>query len=852
MSFDACLAKLRDEGVIDDIRARRFQAEYDRLNSAYRKTMGAVAAADMAGRDALSALEYKAATDRRQKSIQIRTQQGLLMKLRDHLSAGGDIRHFAVAVMEHHEAVQGSAGVENVRGALYKLAWSRMNGFLDRYRRNILGQLRNTAELENIVRALRGEKVDDPAATEMAAAVADTMEWLRQSFNREGGDIPKLDKWGLPQSHDAFGIAKAGLAEWKAFIRPLLDPASMIDRTTGKAFADDNALDEALTAAWRNISSEGMDGAIPGAFTGQGKIANRRSDHRFFVFKDADAWLTYNRRFGGGDVLDAITGHIDGMTRDIAAMRVLGTNPGQTIRWLGDVMRQDALPDPKGGATIATGKKAGKSAAEMQRMWDYYSGALTAVPPEYRGQARFFSGLRNWNVASKLGSAALSAIPTDPVFKMFTARFNGLPVAGQLGNWLKTFNPADAAHREAAAHAGLIFNEMTARGEQMWREGRLNIHEITRRGADALLRATLLTPHTVAAKQALGLGFMKDWADNASTSFDALAAPKQMALERYGIDASDWDRLRETPVHEQGGVRILRPGDLARGSSGGDQAAMDSAIKFFALIDSEGRFDTPGELLRAQTAVATLGGSVRMNRGTIGGELLNSATQFKTYSAIMMMTHLQRALYGRGGMGRLQYGLGLPIALTFGGVIATALIDISLGKDPPPLSNSETWWRGFVRGGGLGIAGDLASASLADQGGTTGPIAGFVTGPTLSTLVDPAVELTIGNIGQAARGKETNWQREALRAANKNLPGGNAWYARLAISRLMTDQLQEMVDPDYRQAWSRMAKRAHEQRTDYWWAPGADLADARAPDWANVFAPPPEPDPADLQGESIQ
>lgn len=845
MSLNACLIRLQAEGKLDAERAQRMRGEYERLNRAYGKRMGAAVAEQQASTDVLDALGHQLRTQRRQAMLQIQSQRKLLEGLTDHIATAPDLNwgqsrfsstkagNYAVSVMEHHEGAFGSIGVENQRGALFKLAWAKMDGFLGRYSRDMLGRVRNGTELRDVVHELRGEGTGNGNAREMAAAVRDTLEWLRQEFNLAGGDIPKLANWGLPQSHDALEVAKASFEGWRDFIRPLLNPAEMIDKSTGKAFASEDALDEALDAAWKNISSEGMDGQVPGAFTGQGKLANRRADHRFFVFKDADAWLSYNERFGSGDVFDAITGHIDSMTRDIAAMQVLGPNPAATVRWLGDLLRQDALPTVGGGKALPLEKGASVAADRLQSMWDYYSGALTMVPPEHRGTARIFSGLRNWNVATKLGSATVSAMSTDPMFMGMTAKFNGLPVTGELGNWLKTFNPADPAHRAAAESAGLIFSDMIQRTERMWREGQgMNVHELTRRGADAVMRGSLLTPHTVAGKQSIGLSFMKDWADHAEVPFARLDEPKRLALQRYGIEAADWDRLRAVPRADNGGISLLRPGDLARR---GDRADIAAATKFFALIDSETRFGLPGESLRAQAAVATWAQGVTIKRGRVGGELLHSMTQFKTYSAIMVMTQLQRALYGRGGMSRLQYGLTLPVLLTLGGYLANSLHDISQGKDPAPLADDLTFYRAVARGGGLGIVGDLISAGAAGERATSGPVSGFIVGPTLSSVVDPAVSLTIGNIGEAAQAEDTRFAAELTRQLRGMVPGNNVWYARLAYNRLLADQLQELADPRYRQSWRRMHRRAAEQGSQFYWAPG-DALPERAPDLTNITA----------------
>jgi hypothetical protein len=824
VTFLACLARLQAEKTIDRERADRFAAEYERLRKSYAKSMGQVAAEDLASREAMDALEFQALTERRQKTMQIRTQQNLLLEAQRRLEAGTRADHFAIAVMDHHEAVPGLPSVENTRGAIERLAWSRMDGFFERHGRDMLGRVRNEAELDDVVRALRGERVESPEAMGTANAVRDTFEFLRQQFNAAGGAIAKLKDWGLPQSHDALEVAKAGYAEWRAFILPKLDWQAMTDQTTGKSFASEEALEPALEAAWRNISSQGMDNAVPGSINVRGKLANRHTDHRFFAFRSADDWLAYNQRFGVGSVFDAITGHIHSMSRDIAAMQVLGPNPAATVRWLGDMLRKDALPTVEGGQNLPLSAKAGRGAKTLQDLWDFYSGEMTRISPENRTMARAFSGVRNWNVMSKLGSAFVSALPTDPMFSGVTAAFNGLPVMDGLHTYLKTFNPADSAHRDAALQAGLVFAEMTGRAERLWRDnGSLNTHELTRRGANMLLDATLLTPHTVAAKQAIGLSFMKDWAENADSTFADLAEPKRLALERYGIDAADWDRLRSVPAHEQGSVRLQRPADLARSD---DPEGIASAVKFMSLIDAETKFGVPGESLRAATAVETFLG--RAERGTIGGEIKHSMAQFKTYSVVWAMTHLERSLYGRGGLSRAQYALTLPIFLTLGGYIADSLIDISKGEVPSAELTPLRLGRAMARGGGLGILGDLVSQGLSGNKGTQGPVSGFLVGPTLGAVIDPITAVTLGNIGAAASGKDVHLTSELIRQARTAVPGSNAWFLRVAMNRLLLDQLQEMADPNYRQSWKRIERSAQERGSTFWWKPGAATPDIDA------------------------
>jgi hypothetical protein len=43
-------------------------------------------------------------------------------------------------------------------------------------------------------------------------------------------------------------------------------------------------------------------------------------------------------------------GHIDGMSRDIALMEILGPNPAATVRWLKDMIEKSAELDASPGS----------------------------------------------------------------------------------------------------------------------------------------------------------------------------------------------------------------------------------------------------------------------------------------------------------------------------------------------------------------------------------------------------------------------------------------------------------------------------------------------------------------------
>jgi hypothetical protein len=125
-----------------------------------------------------------------------------------------------------------------------------------------------------------------------------------------------------------------------------------------------------------------------------------------------------------------------------------------------------------------------------------------------------------------------------------------------------------------------------------------------------------------------------------------------------------------------------------------------------------------------------------------------------------------------------------------------------------------------LQGGGFGIFGDFLSSTQNRFGGGFG-----------QTLAGPMAQ-DFDALADIPTSKKPAWA--AARLARQELPGGSLWYAKLAFDRLVTDQIQEEIDPSYRQSWRRMEKRARDQRTEYYWAPGETAPD-HAPDLANML-----------------
>lgn len=805
MSLSTCIAGLVSEGKIGKAQA----AEADRLYGEQLKVlegqMGMMAAAELATERAMAALRAQQLRREMLAALSIKTRQRIEADMAgfDGGASEGPVNPLA------GPAFLGSdrrATYSNVEGR-WKAVRARAHGMIDTiladHSTNVLGKVRNKAQLTDIVRELFGKDTGNLAAKELADAWTRTAEMLRQRFNAAGGDIGKMEGWGLPQSHDSEAVRAAGFDGWRSEILPKLDREKMIDASTGRPFTDDT-LDQVLKDSFDKIRSNGWSAREPGA-TGQGSLANRRGDARFFVFKSPDDWMDYAEKFGSGTAYDAMMGHVDGMARDIAMMEILGPNPASTLSWLKDTLTKSAETDTAPGSKAAD--RAFAASKQIDRLYDELSGGSQRA--ENRRLALAFSALRSWQTAAKLGGASLSAV-TDLAFQTATRKFNGLPAAGMLADYAKLMKPGSIEDQKLAVRLGLIAEEWAGRTAGQSRAmGEELTGETSRRLAEGVLRVSGLNRWTQAGRWAFGMEFLGAITDSRGKSFDQLDPAFRRAFERYGIDAGQWDKIRKTPVQTDRGTDWIKPQNIE------DRALGDRVME---MIQRETDHAVPTPDVRTRAMINRLS-----PRGTLAGELIKSAFLFKSFGISVMMQQAQRAMEMSGGS-RARYLASLAVGSTLMGAMAIMLKDLAAGRDPREAikdgkPSPEFWMASLLQGGGFGIFGDFLRSSTSRSGGG---LAAAATGPVLSD---------VQALGKLATSE--NPAGDALKLLRSQVPGGTLWYARLAFDRMIADQLQELVDPNYRKSWRRMEKWAAEQGTDFWWAPG-DMAPERAPDLSNA------------------
>lgn len=817
MAISDCLIRGIDGGEIDPDLARPALELFEKLEAEYRGSMSPGEASRRASVDTVEAVRRDISERRRQAGLQIERTQALSKHLQDFRNARGeeDFASATIAVIGRDQLSSFSsveARAEAIRGRLH----ARMDEVLSTFRRDLLGRVRERALLENMVREAFGEATGDAAAKEMAAAWREGAEFARVKFNASGGRIPSRTDWGMPQMHDPLAVRKVSYETWRDFVVGRLDPEKMIDEITGLPMRGER-LELALRDVYETIKTDGFVKLRPGPGAGR-KLANRNTDHRFLVFKNADTWMEYQNRFGKTDPYSIMMGHLDRMARDIALLEVMGPNPAATMRWLEQVSeKQAALKDAAEGTSRGL-EKAKARLNTARSMYEYTRGATNA--PVDGLVARTFAGTRSFLQSMQLGAASISAI-TDINFMRLAAKHAGIPQAKVLGRYAKMLSPVVTEDQKLAVRLGLIAENWSSVAAAMARyTGEVSGPEISRRVADSVMRLSGLSPMTQAGRWAFGMEFMGFLADNAGTPWAQLPKNLQRTMKAYGFGGDTWDIMRRSPLYEHEGATFLRPEDIISRMDLSPKHAEDLGTRLLEMIQTETEYAVPSSSLRGRAMLLD-----DAKPGTFKGELLRSFAMYKNFGVTLLFTHVRRMAL-KSGADRLSYATDLLISTTIMGALALQLKEIAKGRDPRDMTAPGFWGAAMLQGGGLGIFGDFM---LSDVNRFGGGLAGTFAGPVVG-FADDVRRLTLGNALQFAANEKTNFGAELTNFFRRYTPGGSLWYLRLAYERAVLDQLQKQIDPRAgRRMRSLERKRRREHGQGYWWSPGK-IAPKRAPE----------------------
>ncbi|WP_062203475.1 hypothetical protein [Aureimonas sp. AU12] len=859
MPFIDCLNSAIEQGAITRAEGEALNRDFETKYAQKKLQLGDDGAAQAAKDELARELKAQAIEKRRRAVLTEKARVRLKDRLLGYRDEQGrpDVYEAAVQTLSHY----GYAGAESVRGreeAIVSMAHGKLTDLMTATSRSLLRGRRTASAglVRDIVRELHGEASADATAKTFAGDLSRVFEDLRNRFNAAGGAIPKLDGWGLPHSHNGLAVRQAGREAWKEFIKPLVDPDKILHPLTAEPVGV-AGLDKALDHVFESITTTGWAHHAPQMKgVGAGSLATQRQEHRFLAFKSADDWMTYNQSFGGGDPVQAMFRHINGMAKDIAALEVLGPNPNAMMQWMVQGVRSEIAKGDVGRASMA--RIAGDMAkwARGTEPGAFAEWRLQALYAELRGGPNVASGVatatatvKNLMNSALLGGAGVTAALTDPFVAQASRRLAGLPVVKDMGAMLKMLK---ASNREEIQRAGVIWDDYlhAMEGEARF-TGPMLGHTWSQYLVDRSMMLNGLKPLTTGRKLVEARAWQATIADHAGTDFGKLPERLRVTMEGFGIDAADWEVMRAsvdpagfvTPMSIANGggeVRYLAAGpdgplvDAELMAEGKALRHREVAEKLAEMTAAWSERATPGGTPNARSFVT---GPVA--RGTFLGEFANFAMQFKSFGlsfTTLQLEALQRitAMQSGGKQAAAGYFAAMAISLTIGGAMSNQIKGLLDGKDLEDMSTGSFWFKASMTGGGFGLFGDFVNSSSNRFGGG---VADTVLGPGWSFLSD-AVGLGVGLPLQAALGEKVNPGRKAVDFAGRYTPVvASNWATRGGYRRLVLDQLQWLVDPDADKSFKAKASGL-KGRTgqEYWWAPG-QVEPGRAP----AIAAPPEP-----------
>lgn len=712
--------------------------------------------------------------------------------------------------------------VESQSKAIERDALRQMIGTLEASDPKWFGLFENHDGIRAIMKEIFGEPSGVPEAANGAREWKAVTTALRDRFNRAGGDIGQLEDWGLPYHHSQARVAKAGQDAWVADTLPLLNRDHYFNEDGTRM--TDLQLAGFLKEAWTTIATGGANKLTPGQAKGSGSRANRGSESRQVHFKDADSYLAYQEKYGERSLYEALTGHIERAAKDIALVETFGPNPDHAFRfWRDQSVQEGKLSDP-----LQAGKL-DERAIRTENLYNVVAGKSQPVASEWL--ANSFDTLRNWLVASRLGSAVITSFSDDATLHL-TGHMNNLPAMRLIANELAALNPANRMEERMALRAGLAMNTLIS---SLNRFGQRELGAaFSKKLAGTVIRASGLNAITEARRRAFGVTMMSSLGSVAKehANLAALDASDHRILLSKGITETDFAVWKKAKLEDWGGGNdtMLTPESIYRipdadlvALGNPTQLKQQAATKLLGTVleETDVAIIEPGAKDRAFTGAG-------IQRGTWKGELTRSFFLFKSFPLAMISRHWNRGMSLPNTGGKAAYLATLLAATTVAGAVSIQIGEVLNGRDPRNMNpfvkgGVRFWFAAMLKGGSLGIYGDFLFSDATQHGGS--PLA-TVTGPVLGSAED-LFNLTQGNIMQAAQGKDAHAGAEAIKFVKGNLPGASLWYAKAALDHLIFQQMQEYASPGYLRKMRARAQKEFGQK--YYWEPGEALPD-RAPD----------------------
>ena len=763
-----------------------------------------------AGQLAANELTNEAALKKRRVALTIAARQRLDAFIKTYQGKDGKLEALNRTIAFHADGKSNFLSVESRGKATRDYALSQIQEAFEAVDPRFFHLFEDEASVRDLVYEMRGQDTGNVRAKKGAKAWAGVTELLRQRFNDAGGDIGYLENWGIPQHHSMEKVGRVPQDKWVSDVIGKLDRKYYI-KDDGQLMSDAE-LTTFLGEAYNTIATGGLNKLSDTGMRISGARSNRGNASRQIHFKDADSYLEYQREYGDRSLWEVMVGHLEGISKDIALVETYGPNPDHVFRSiLDEVTAEQATANPERTGRIK------RLANSTENLYNFIAGKTQPIANPHI--ARWSDNIRNWMVASRLGSALLASF-SDLGTMYMSAKVANIPMNRLFMNQLEAMNPANRTELARARRAGLAMESLLG-SVNRWAMDNMG-PSVSRWAATAVMRASGLTAWTDAHKRAYGVTMMGSLGEVVSRAPDlrSLDDSDFRILKSKGITEQDFSvwKLAQQEDWGNGNTTMLTPESIMR--------IPDAAVMHLGLPERV-RFEAMRRLLAAVSeevdmAVITPGAREQLltggglQRGTWKGELTRSVFLFKSFPISVVLRHWTRAIGMPSAGGRAAYIAAFLASTTMLGALSQQLNDLASGRNPREMTGKDAgkfWLGALLKGGGLGLYGDFLLSDHTRYGGGAlasmlGPVAG---------LVDDVVKLAQGIPLNAVEGKPEQTGGDLVKLGKGLIPGANLWYAKAALDHMIFNQLQEYFSPGYLRKMEQRSKKEFNQT--YWWRP---------------------------------
>lgn len=763
-----------------------------------------------AGQLAADELQQEAGLKRRRVALTIAARQRLDSFINGYHGTDGKLGALNRTIAFSADGKSNFLSVESRGKATRDYALSQIQEAFEAVDPRFFHLFEDEKGVRDLVFEIRGQDTGNVKAKKGAKAWTDVTELLRRRFNDAGGDIGYLENWGIPQHHSMEKVGRATREQWVSDVIGKLDRKYYI-KEDGQLMSDAEVT-AFLGEAYNTIATGGLNKLSDSGMRLSGARANRGNASRQIHFKDADSYLEYQRQYGDRSLWEVMVGHLEGISKDIALVETYGPNPDHVFRSiLDEVTAETATANPQRTGQVK------RLANSTENLYNFISGKTQPIANPHIAQ--WSDNIRNWLVASRLGSALLASF-SDLGTMYLSAKVTNLPMNQLFRNQLEAIDPTNRTELARARRAGLAMESLLG-SVNRWAMDNMGPSK-ARWAATAVMRASGLTAWSDAHKRAYGVTMMGSLGEVVSRSSDlrSLDDADFRILKSKGIteqdfsvwklaDQEDWGKGNNTMLTPESIMRI--PDDAVKHLGAPERVKFEAMRKLLGAVAEEVDMAviTPG----AREQMITGGG---LQRGTWKGELVRSVFLFKSFPISVVMRHWSRAMGMPSAGGRAAYIGAFIASTTILGALSQQLNDMASGRNPREMTGEDApkfWLGALLKGGGLGLYGDFLLSDHTRYGGGAlasmlGPVAG---------LVDDVVKLGQGIPLNAVEGKPEQTGGDLVKLGKGVIPGANLWYAKAALDHMIFNQLQEYFSPGYLRKVEQRSKKEFNQT--YWWRP---------------------------------